>query len=523
MSAASVGIFEVRDKDLAGRIGRLYTPHGVLETPALLPVVDIARQDVPLETLKELGFQAVITNAYLLWKRMRSIVESKGLHNIIGFDGVVMTDSGAYQILQYGSVDISPEEVIDFQKRIGSDIAVILDIPTGNARDRRQAEHSVRETIARAKAALKAIDPERRVWTLPIQGGQFLDLLEYSARESRKLLGPYRLVALGSPTVLLERYDYATIIDMVITVRRILPRSTPLHLFGAGHPMIIPYAVALGVDLFDSASYILYARDNRIMTETRTYRLEDLEYMPCSTEICTKYTPRELLEMPKNERVRLLALHNLQVLAATMRQVRQAIREGRLWELLEERSHAHPSLLRAFRRLVSNIDYIMKYSPRLKGGSARGIFLFAEESLYHPRAVQHIEMLAKRYRRPNDLDKAVLIPIEPQYKPFTRSPLYRKWRGKAHIVGYTLHLGPVPEELAETYPLSQFESSLYPYREVVEETAERIANYILQQGYQHITMIYIPETWSEKVAQEVGKRLKERVEITLQPSNPATG
>jgi 7-cyano-7-deazaguanine tRNA-ribosyltransferase len=441
MSAKAPGVFEIRDKDLAGRIGRLHTPHGYLETPALLPVIDVFRQDAPIEVIERLGFRGVITNAYLLWKRMGNVAREKGVHGVLGFNGVVMTDSGAYQILQYGRVDIDPATVIEFQKSIGSDIAVILDIPTGNARSRKQAEYSVRETLRRAKEALSLIDPENRVWTLPVQGGQFLDLVEYSSREASKLIGPYRLLALGSPTVLLERYDYATIIDMVYRVRSNVPRSAPLHLFGAGHPMIIPYAVALGVDLFDSASYILYARDNRIITETRTYRLEELDYMPCSTEICTKYTPKELLEIPRPERVRLLATHNLTVLAAAIRQVKQAIREGRLWELLEERSRSHPSVHRAFLRLIQYSRYLEAHTPRTKGGKAKGVFLYSTESTKHPKLLQHHNMLLSRYRPPRGVRRLLLIPIRPEYRPFTRDPLYRSLRSEdAHVAGYILRV-----------------------------------------------------------------------------------
>jgi len=531
MKEKEIGSFEIKDKDVAGRIGRLYTPRGYLETPALLPVIDVLRQDVPLEEIRKMGFSAVITNAYLLWRRMRDLAASKGVHGVLGFDGIVMTDSGAYQILQYGKIEATQEAILEFEKQVGSDIAVILDIPTGNARDRRQAAESVRQTLQRAREALNTIDPERRVWTLPIQGGQFLDLLEYSAKESSQLIGKYRLLALGSPTVLLERYDYATLVKMVLTVRLSVPWSVPLHLFGAGHPMIIPFAVALGVDMFDSASYILYARDNRIMTESRTYRLEELDYMPCDTPICVKYTPKELLEMPKQERTRLLALHNLYVLLSTVQKVKQAIREGRLWELLEERSRAHPSLLRAYRAMLeekSYIEYLVSHSPRLKGGKAKGIFIFGVESLYHPRLIQHNRMLSNRYHRPMSKEKALCIPILEEYKPFTRSPLYRWARSTAgptiHVVGYALAVGPVPEELAETYPLSQYETSNAVYSELVEETVSRLAAYLDAQKYSGCTIVACSDIeWSSLVAEKLAEEASGITTVTIEVKNSCRG
>ncbi|ALL00116.1 archaeosine tRNA-ribosyltransferase [Pyrodictium delaneyi] len=506
-----IGVFEIKDKDLAGRIGKLYTPHGILETPALLPVIDIVRQEVSIKEIESLGFNAVITNAYLLWKRMRSRAVEQGVHGILGFNGIIMTDSGAYQILQYGRVSITPGDVIDFQKKIGSDIAVILDIPTGNTKDPEQARYSVEETLRRAREALSYID-DNRIWTLPVQGGPFLDLLEKSARESAQM-SRYRLYALGSPTVLLERYDYATLVEMIYTVRLHLPRSRPLHLFGAGHPMIIPFAVALGVDMFDSASYILYARDNRYMTLSRTYRLDELEYFPCSCPVCTRYTPQDLREMPKQERTRLIALHNLYVLRTAINEVKTAIREGRLWELLEERSKAHPSLARAFSRFRRYSKTLARLTPRVKGSTAKGIFLYGGESVFHPKLVIHHERLLSYYRPRKS--KAILIPVHPLEKPFTTSRLYRmaieEYGADAHIVGYSIYIGVIPEELAETYPLSQYELNDTPYIEVIEQTAHRIYEYIQKNSgvYRSIVIMKCGKLqWSAKVVERLVDMLK---------------
>ncbi|BEP18587.1 tRNA guanosine(15) transglycosylase TgtA [Pyrofollis japonicus] len=476
-----IGFFEIKDKDLGGRIGKLYTPHGVLETPALLPVIDVVRQEVPIEEIEKAGFRAVITNAYLLWKRLRKEALERGVHGVLGFNGIIMTDSGAYQILEYGDIEIKPKEVIEFEKAIGSDIAVILDIPTGNARDRKQAEYSVQETLRRAQEAVHQIDADKRVWVLPVQGGPFRDLVEKSAKESARL-PYYQLYALGSPTVLLERYDYPTLLDMLFTARTNLPLTKPLHLFGAGHPMVIPFAVALGADMFDSASYILYARDNRYMTLRRTYRLEELEEFPCSCPVCTKHTPKELLEMPKAERTRLLALHNLYVLRQAINEVKTAIREGRLWELLEEKSRAHPSLAKAFANFRHYVEFLEKVSPRIKSNKAKGIFLYGPESLFNPRIKYHYNSILTRYR-PRKRGTLVLLPIDPDAKPFTNSTIYREIRKmfnehNAHIVGYIQYIGIIPEELAETYPLSQFEANIYPYEEVISKTAKIVEDYI---------------------------------------------
>src|SRR4030042_6694486 len=123
--------FETKEKDLLGRIGKLKTKSGAVETPLLFPVINPSIQPVPTKRLKEhFGFEAVITNAYILKKRYGNKVMEQGLHKFLNYDSVVMTDSGAYQILVYGGVEVTQAEIVDYEERIGSDIATILDIPT---------------------------------------------------------------------------------------------------------------------------------------------------------------------------------------------------------------------------------------------------------------------------------------------------------------------------------------------------------------------------------------------------------
>ncbi len=521
----SIGDFRIKDKDLAARIGELYTAHGTIETPAILPVIDIERQEVSIEDITRQKIKAIITNAYLLWKRVGNIVIEKKIHQFLGFDGVIMTDSGAYQILRYGDIDVDQPTIIEYQKAIDSDIAVILDIPTGSTHEYKQAEKSAQQTLQRARDALPLIDTDKRVWVLPIQGGPFPDLLRVSARESSRLGESYHVYALGSPTVLLEEYLFDKLIEMIIIVKEEIPLTKPLHLFGAGHPLIIPFAIALGVDLFDSASYILYARNDRYISSSRTYRLSEMTYFPCSCEICSRYEPQELLMIDKNERTRLLALHNLKVLQTSINEVKNAIKEGRLWELLERKSREHPSLARAFKLVTKYANKLAKLTPRSKGVRAYGVFLFGPESIFNPKVIQHHENLLNRYK-PRKGPDIVLIPLLPGDKPFTRSRIYRKIREaitnikEKHIVGYTLYYGIIPEELAETYPLSQFEMNDYPYKEVLDTTLSRIIEY-LEKNKDHysgkITTIYCRDVeWSRNIAMMLAKYTSIEDRVILQ-------
>jgi 7-cyano-7-deazaguanine tRNA-ribosyltransferase len=372
--------FDAREYDLAGRIGRLKTNHGTIETPYLFPVVDPTRQEPPLNTLERLGFNAFITNAYLFYRRNRGVPRS--IHEALNWNKTIMTDSGGYQVLVYGDVDIDNKGIVSYEKMIGVDIGVILDIPTGTKMTWGEARRAVEVTFERAAEALPWLMDSEQLWVLPIQGAPYVDLIAYSSLRAWRY--PYHIHAFGSPTVFLERYDYAKIVELVAIAKMLLPPHKPLHVFGVGHPMIIPFLVAVGGDLFDSASYILYARDDRYMVEYGTKRLSELSYLPCACEVCSKYTVRELLEMPRQERIRLLALHNLLMLKAELQRTKQAIREGRLWEYLEYKSKSHPSLREAFYTVKKYRGLMEKYNPLSNKGSF-AMLLIDKDSLHNPR------------------------------------------------------------------------------------------------------------------------------------------
>ncbi len=291
--------FEIKEKDMLARIGKFETKNGKVETPLLFPVINPRIQPISPQRIKDtFGFEAIITNAYILRKTCNSILMQEGLHKFLGFDGVVMTDSGAYQILIYGDVEVTPAEIVEFQERIGSDLATILDIPTGWKVPKEQAEQTVTETLKRAKEFFKIKKRKDILWVGPIQGGRHLDLVAKSAVEMGKL--PFNVYALGSPTEVMESYRFDVLVDMIMTAKMNLPMEKPLHLFGAGHPFMFSLAVALGCDFFDSAAYALYARENRYMTENGTWRLNELDYFPCSCPKCvqcnTKQRPRYVWE-----------------------------------------------------------------------------------------------------------------------------------------------------------------------------------------------------------------------------------
>src|SRR3989304_1394710 len=141
-------VFEVTRRDGLARIGRLQTRHGFLETPALLPVVNPNRPTIPPREMAE-RFQgkALITNAYVLHRgEWRGKALAGGVHRLLDFGGVVMTDSGAFQQHVYGDVAVGNREIVEFQRDLGTDLGTVLDRFSEPSHDRERASEDLEET-----------------------------------------------------------------------------------------------------------------------------------------------------------------------------------------------------------------------------------------------------------------------------------------------------------------------------------------------------------------------------------------
>ena len=450
---SSADRFEVKATDMGARIGALKTKTSEFETPALLPVIHPVRQLVPCREIKAMGYAAVMTNAYTTFRRIKERA-SEGIHSIIDYDGTIMTDSGGYQALEFGSVDISPAEMAGFEEEIGSDIAVILDKPTGLHVSRKHALETVKLTLKAAEATKKVAARDDVIWTLPVQGGRYIDLVAKSAKASGKL--DFGCYALGSPVEVMEEYDFSLLVEMISASKRNLPSNRPFHLFGAGHPLILPLAISLGCDMFDSASYMLYAKQDRYISSGGTIRLEQLEFLGCSCTVCASLKASELKQLAKEERVIALARHNLFMLRQTMEETKQAIWEGRLWEYVQANSRNHPRALEAFRKAVS-LEAKGSFENGTPSFKERGLFVSEPLDLKRPELVRYRKKL-----KALDLSskRTLIIVPETKSKPFLRSKIYQE---VAKIVGSNEILvafacpnfGLVPAEISDIYPLSQ--------------------------------------------------------------------
>ncbi|HOT94113.1 MAG TPA: tRNA guanosine(15) transglycosylase TgtA [Methanoregulaceae archaeon] len=426
--------FEVLHKDIAGRIGRLRVGSKTVRTPALLPVINPHLQIVTPSELYRMGVEALITNAYIFYRseHYRDLALERGLHAVLDYPGVIMTDSGSFQLSVYGDVEVGNRETLLFQQQIGSEIVVPLDLPTPPSADRGRAESELAVTLGRIDEACSLVG-EHSVLAAPVQGGIFEDLREEAGREvSRRgcIVAP-----IGAVVPLMENYRYRDLVRVVLAAKRGLSPGACVHLFGAGHPAMLALAVAMGCDLFDSAAYALYAKEGRYLTVHGTQFLSELQELPCSCSVCRSHTPESLRR--SSDRERLLALHNLQVTLAEIARIRQAIQDGTLWELVDERCRSHPRLLEGYRELLRSAPMLEPFDRSTK----RRFFYRGDESCLRTEVVRYQRDLARF-----DLVGRVLVSFDGRPAP-----------GFDRCLAFRPPFGPYPPGLAETFPIGQCE------------------------------------------------------------------
>ncbi len=477
--------FEIQKTDLAARIGRMQTGHGTVETPAYVPVIHPAKQTIPASRIKEMGFEIVITNAYITRNTYgHDEAVRRGIHDIIKYDGAIMTDSGGYQVLEYGKVGVTPPEMAEFERGIRTDFAIPLDKPTGFGMGRDAAKSYVRDTLRVSREALRAAEGANggdsgQTWIGPIQGGEHRDLV---ARSTKSLVRMgFEMLALGSPVEFMESYEYRLLAEMIATAKRSMPHGIPLHLFGAGHPLTIPLAVALGCDTFDSASYILYAKHGRYMTEDGTRMLDEIEYFPCCCAVCSKYEPDELRLMPQEQRVNNIAVHNLYAIKLEVDRTKQAITEGRLWEYVMKKSRAHPRLYEAVTHLMtpsSSSLPLSSASPSPTSAAApldisgmfragtpqykqKAAFLYGAEDQHRPEVAAYHDIVRKFRTRKSIVAITPESHTKPGYMSREYRELYKRSRESDDVqfCQYSPILGIIPIEISDVYPAAHHEQA----------------------------------------------------------------
>lgn len=412
-------MLELTDRDAAGRICKWTIGKHTVTTPNICIVVNPNRMPVPIADLrKEFKADILITNSYIIRrsKEFGPVAEEKGVHKMLGWDGPIYTDSGTYQMFSQGKADVKPEEIVEYQKKIGSNVITPLDVFTLPTDDLKTAKSKLAETIARIKSARSSYPDINLVG--PIQGGRFLELRKKASIGVAKLNPD--VFAIGGIVPLMMQYRFRDLTDVILTCKSNLPAQTPIHAFGAGHPMVFSLLTAFGCDLFDSAMYSLAAERGAYLTVSGTHQLSDLKEFPCSCPLCSHSEPKEVLKLDEKARLVWLARHNLYATFEELRTIRTAIRENSLWELVQERARAHPNFLlalvhglKSYPKLFQELDPMSKKSALMWGGA---------ETALRPEVVRAKEQLRR-------------VPIK---KPFRKEPF-----------------GKVPSALKSVYPFGQ--------------------------------------------------------------------
>jgi 7-cyano-7-deazaguanine tRNA-ribosyltransferase len=242
------------------------------------------------------------------------------------------------------------------------------------------------------------------------------------------------------------------------------------------------------------------------MTENGTWHLSELDYFPCQCPKCTSETPKQVLEKTPKERETFLAEHNLHVCQAELKRIKQAIRDGRLWEHVEMRAHAHPSLFTALKKLKQYGDFLEKLSPTAKRS---GLFFFSSVALARPEVVHYRKQMLERYCPPENARVLLLLP-QTRKKPFHKAQEYTKVRqvlqrlgeklsNSVHVCFYAAPFGVIPLELDEVYPLSQHETALPLDRETVDYVARQASDYINRMNYETVVLLHDPASWGDSV------------------------
>ena len=429
--------FELRAADGMARVGELTVPRAGLtvETPALMPVVNPNIGTVsPRRLHDEFGADVLITNSYIISRtdELRERALSEGLRAMLDFPGAIVTDSGSFQLAEYGEIETTTAEILRFQRDIGSDVGTPVDVPTPPDANRETAETDL-EVTRRALEDAAAVDTGEMLVNAPVQGSTHRDLRELAGREAAAT--DLDVFPVGAVVPLMNAYRYDDVVDVVAAAKRGLDADCPVHLFGAGHPMMFALAAAVGCDLFDSAAYALYARDDRYLTVRGTEHLADLEYFPCPCPVCTRNDPDDVRALDDREREETLAEHNLYVSFAEIRRVRQAIREGSLLELVDERARSHPAMADGYRALLDRADQLEAGDPVSKGT----FFHTSAESARRPEVRRHRDRLTRLSTPDSVLLTQFGAPSDHAYDAV--------WRVRPPF-------GPYPAALSETYPVN---------------------------------------------------------------------
>ncbi len=350
--------FEVikKDKYTKARLGRLYTNHGIIETPAFMPVGTLGT--VKTQKVSDLishGVKIICVNAFHLYLKpgLDIIRRAGGIHSFMGFTGAILTDSGGYQIFSLPDLRIvedekiifrspydgsehifTPQKVMEIQEVIGSDLRTIIDecLPWPVSYER--AAKAVENTTKWAKEC-KKYHKSGMLFGI-IQGSTYKDLREKSFSDLYSIgFDGYAIggVSCGEPKeVSFEIVDFLT---------SLIPEDVPRYLMGVGLPEDIVEFVKMGVDLFDCVIPTRHGRTGTLYTSQGKLVIRNSQYKDdlsppdpnCDCYTCKNHTRAYLRHLYNTDEILgqiLGTLHNIRFYMKTMERIREAIRRDEI-------------------------------------------------------------------------------------------------------------------------------------------------------------------------------------------------
>jgi queuine tRNA-ribosyltransferase len=361
---ASQLIYTLIKEDGSARRGEVLTPHGSFQTPTFMPVGTYgAVKSVTPEHLSQLGAEIVLSNTYHLMQRpgVDIIRDHGGLHEFMGWDKPILTDSGGYQVfslaknrkiteegvkfnspLNGDKLFLSPESCMDLQLQYGVDIAMVLDECTPYPVEKSVADSSMRLSLRWAQRCRDSFISDNQSLFGIIQGGVFNDLRDESL-ENLTSIG-FEGYAIGGLSV---GESKAELKEMVSYITPKMPITAPRYLMGVGTPLDIANAVEQGVDMFDCVIPTRHARNGYLYTSTGEVKIRNSKYRndfdpldnSCSCYTCSNFTKSYLHHLDKTKEIlgsTLNTIHNLHFYQKLMRNLRLAIETGTLQAFLSE-------------------------------------------------------------------------------------------------------------------------------------------------------------------------------------------
>jgi queuine tRNA-ribosyltransferase len=355
--------FDLLATDGAARRGTLTLAHGMVETPAFMPVgtYGTVKAMSPAE-LKEIGAHIVLGNTFHLWLRpgLEVIEAHGGLHRFMGWDGPILTDSGGFQVFSLGALRkiteegvkfqspvngdrcfLSPEESMRIQKVLNSDIVMIFDECTPYPADFNQAADSMRLSLRWAERSRRAHEGNPNALFGIVQGGMF-EVLRDESLAGLANIG-FDGYAIGGLSVGEPKEDMLRILDHIAPQ---MPADRPRYLMGVGTPEDIVDAVERGIDMFDCVMPTRNARNGWLFTRFGTVKIKNAQYRldtrpldeQCACYTCRNFTRAYLHHLHRVGEIlgaRLNTIHNLHYYQELMQGLRGAIETGTLQDFVQ--------------------------------------------------------------------------------------------------------------------------------------------------------------------------------------------